>query len=122
MLDVAGVVVAGSDESGSERETTLTVYASDADQARHAALIERLAARATRVEVRSTQGHVLCILAAEAVKPDALNLLQGNYAPRTALDTLWKPWRTSAMMLAAVLVSMLGLQAAAASQDARSAA
>jgi len=55
-------------------------------------------------------GHALRVLATEAVKPDALNLLQGVYAPRTAIDTLWKPWRTAAMLLAAFLVATLGVQ------------
>src|SRR5262245_61166310 len=79
VLDVAGVVVAASSETEDAGDRTLVVYASDEDQARHAALIERLGARATRVDVRSTMGHALGILAAEAVKPEALNLLQGSY-------------------------------------------
>jgi len=110
VLDVAGLVVATSEETPGENESTLVVYASDTDQVRHASLIQRLSARATHVDVRSTMGHALRILAAEAVKPDALNLLQGSYAPRTALDTLWKPWRTASMVLAAFLVATLGLQ------------
>jgi general secretion pathway protein L len=111
VLDVAGVVVeAESEATDPEGARALVVYASDEDQARHADLIERLRARAERVELRSTMGHPLRILASEAVKPDALNLLQGTYAPRTAIDTLWKPWRTAAMLLAAFLVVTLGLQ------------
>ena len=111
VLDVAGVVVAPSEEDPAEPAPALIVYVSDEDRARHVALIDRLGARAERVDVRSTHGHALHVLAAEAVKPDALNLLQGAYAPRTALDTLWRPWRTAAMLLAAFVVVTLGLQA-----------
>jgi type II secretion system protein L len=112
VLDVAGVVVRAESETteGDTVARSLVVYASEADEERHSSLIERLRARAENVEVRSTLGHALRILATEAVKPDALNLLQGVYAPRTAFDTLWKPWRTAAMLLAAFLVAMLGLQ------------
>ena len=111
VLDVAGVVIEAESESTDEENArSLVVYASDEDRERHADLIERLGARAERVELRSTMGHALRVLATEAVKPDALNLLQGVYAPRTAIDTLWKPWRTAAMLLAAFLVATLGVQ------------
>jgi len=111
VLDVAGVVIEAESESTDEENArSLVVYASDEDRERHADLIERLGARAERVELRSTMGHALRVLATEAVKPDALNLLQGVYAPRTAIDTLWKPWRAAAMLLAAFLVATLGVQ------------
>jgi general secretion pathway protein L len=111
VLDVAGLVVrADSETADAAAPSTLVIYASDADEERYAGLIGRLHARAESVEMRSTLGHALRVLATEAVKPDALNLLQGVYAPRTAFDTLWKPWRTAAMLLAAFLVATLGLQ------------
>jgi general secretion pathway protein L len=110
VLDIAGIVVASASESAAAAPSTLTVYASDADQAQHAALIERLRARAGTLELRSTKGHALRVLASEAVRPEGINLLQGAYAPRTAFDTLWKPWRTPAMALAAFVVVVLGLQ------------
>lgn len=110
VLDVAGVIVAGSEEADAA-QVGLVVYVSDEDRTAHAGLIDRLGARAESVDIRSTKGDALRVLAAEAVKPDALNLLQGAYAPRTALDTLWRPWRTAAMLFAAFVVVALGLQA-----------
>lgn len=108
VLDVAGVVVGDAEGTSTAK---IVVYVSDEDRERHAGLIDRLSARAAQVDVRSTEGHALRVLAPGALRSDVLNLLQGQYAPRTAIDTLWRQWRTAAMLLAAFLVVTLGLQA-----------
>ncbi len=88
---------------------TLTVFASAEDLARHAALLDSLSERLERVERRELPGGAAPLLAQQAAQEsDAINLLQGAYAPASQLSEVWRQWRVAAVLAGIFLVTMLG--------------
>ncbi len=59
------------------------------------------------VERRRVRGRMELHAAALAEAP-AINLLQGEYSPRTQFDATWKPWRWTAGLAAALLLILVG--------------
>lgn len=89
----------------------LSVYLTEQAQAKHGEQLEALRPRIASVEIRRLPGGLLPHLAEGVVTREPINLLQGQFAPRTQLDRLWKPWRTAAALLAILAVVMVGQQA-----------
>jgi general secretion pathway protein L len=96
-------------------------FPGEADQPRHLSVyltadarlkfgeqLEELRPKLASLELRMLPGGVLPHLAAEVIVREPINLLQGQFAPRTQLDRLWKPWRTSAALLAVLAVVLVG--------------
>jgi general secretion pathway protein L len=86
----------------------LSVYLTTSAHARYAGQLEALRPRLASLEVRVLQDGVLPHLAKQVVTGQPINLLQGQFAPRTQLDRLWKPWRTAAALLAVLAVVLVG--------------
>lgn len=59
------------------------------------------------VERRRTDGRLRLHAAALAEAP-AINLLQGEFSPRTQFDRTWKPWRWTAGLAAALALIVIG--------------
>lgn len=89
----------------------LSVYLTEQAQAKYGEQLEALRARIASVEIRRLPGGLLPHLAEGVVTREPINLLQGQFAPRTQLDRLWKPWRTAAALLAVLVVVSVGQQA-----------
>jgi general secretion pathway protein L len=89
----------------------LAVYLTAPAQARYSAQLEALRPRLASLEVRLLQDGVLPHLAMGVVTGEPINLLQGQFAPRTQLDRLWKPWRAAAALLAVLAVLLVGREA-----------
>jgi general secretion pathway protein L len=89
----------------------LSVYLTEQAQAKYGEQLEALRTDIASVEIRRLPGGLLPHLAEGVVTREPINLLQGQFAPRTQLDRLWKPWRTAAALLAVLAVVMVGQEA-----------
>lgn len=89
----------------------LSVYLTEQAQAKYGEQLEALRTGIASVEIRRLPGGLLPHLAEGVVTREPINLLQGQFAPRTQLDRLWKPWRTAAALLAVLAVLMVGQEA-----------
>jgi general secretion pathway protein L len=89
-------------EEGQPRH--LTAYLTPAARLRHNDALEALRPDLASLEVRLLPDGVLPHLAAGVVTREPINLRQGQFAPRTQLDRLWKPWRAAAALLALLIV------------------
>jgi general secretion pathway protein L len=63
---------------------------------------ERLGPRVESLEIRALADGPLSRLAAQIVTTPGINLLQGDYAPRSTLAAYWPAWRVAAMLLVAL--------------------
>lgn len=88
----------------------LSVYLTTEARARYGEQLEALRPSLASLELRILPDGLLPHLAAGVVTREPINLLQGQYAPRTQLDRLWKPWRGVAALLAVLAVVMVGQQ------------
>lgn len=89
----------------------LSVYLTPAAQAKYGEQLEALRPDMASLEIRLLPDGILPHLAAGVVSSDPINLLQGQFAPRTQLDRLWKPWRAAAALLAVLAVVLVGQEA-----------
>jgi general secretion pathway protein L len=89
----------------------LSVYVTADARMKYGEALEALRAEVVSLELRLLPDGVLPHLAAGIVTREPINLLQGDYAPRTQVDRLWKPWRTAAALLAVLAVVLVGQQA-----------
>lgn len=89
----------------------LSVYLTPEGHHTHGEALEALRPDLASLELRVLPDGVLPHLAAGVVSRAPINLLQGEFAPRTQLDRLWKPWRVAAAMLAVLVVVLVGQQA-----------
>jgi general secretion pathway protein L len=74
-------------------------------------LIEGLRARTASLQVKLMTEGALPVLAAQAVGTNAVNLLQGTYAPRRSVSGGLQRWRLPAALAAACLLAFLAVQA-----------
>lgn len=89
----------------------LSVYLTPEARMRYGEALEALRPGLASLEIRMLPDGILPHLAAGVVNREPINLLQGQFSPRTQLDRLWKPWRTAAALLAVLAVAMVGQQA-----------
>lgn len=90
----------------------LTVYLGVDEQARYGEAIEALRDELASLEIKLLPDGPLPQYAAGAVTQPVINLLQGDYAPRTSIEKMWKPWRLAAALALALVVVTIGRQAA----------
>lgn len=99
-------------------------FPGEADQPRHVSIyltaearsrfgeqLEAIRGGMASLELRLLPDGVLPHLAAGVVTREPINLLQGEFAPRTSAERLWKPWRTAAALLAVLAVVLVSQQA-----------
>jgi len=108
VLDIDAVAEAirfgpGFPETG-ETGRHLSVYLTAEAQARFGDDLEALREDLSSVEIRLLPDGIVPHLASGTVTGEPLNLLQGEFAPRTNVEKLWKPWRVPTALLAALLV------------------
>lgn len=90
----------------------LILYAGAAEWQRHAVAVEALRERFEALKVQRLSGDALELLARALPAPDAINLLQGPYAPSRALLSGWRAWRWATVLLVALVAVHLIGQAA----------
>lgn len=89
--------------------TSMTVFASRADLERHRDVLKSLETRLERVDRRELTEGALPLLARQAVQEsEAINLLQGRFAPPSPIGVLWARWRVAAVLLVALFVTLVG--------------
>lgn len=87
----------------------MILYTGEAEWERHGAAIEALRERFEALTVQRLPGDALELLAGGLGAPEAINLLQGRYAPSHSLIAGWRAWRWAAVLLAALIaVHLLG--------------
>lgn len=86
----------------------LSVFLTAEARHKYGEQLESLRPGIASLELRMLPEGILPHLAAEVVTREPINLRQGQYAPRTQLDRLWKPWRTAAALLVVLAVLMVG--------------
>lgn len=107
VLDFSGVHI------GEEDSATLTInlYMSQEEYDREAERIEFLAGQLPGLNARVMADGSLAHLASGMFSRGAINLRQGEFAPRTSSENLWKPWRLVAGLAVALLVVLIGGEA-----------
>lgn len=108
VLELAGVHV------GDEKTAALPVnlYLTREDHDRQSELIEFLSGQLPGLHTRVMVDGSLAHLAAGMFSRDPINLRQGEFAPRSSPEKIWKPWRLTAGLAAAVLLVLVGGEAA----------
>lgn len=80
------------------------IYLAESEYDHEQAAIETLRERVADLQIKLLPDGVLPLLAAQAVKQNGINLLQGAYAPRTDIGTRLQPWRYAALLIATLFV------------------
>lgn len=102
------LIFADPREEESDAGAHLTVYMGPEDQQHYGADLEMLREHLGSLEIRLLQDGALPHLAAGLASNGGVNLLQGEYGPRTGMEKLWRPWRFAAMLLIALVAVMIG--------------
>jgi general secretion pathway protein L len=109
---VEDFLMLGDPRSGDpEGGAHLTVYVTADDQERLADELETLREDLASLDTRLMPDGPLPLFAAHAFDRQAINLLQGEYAPSAGMEKTWRPWRAAAILLAALFVLTLVKQA-----------
>ena len=82
----------------------LLVYCDSETYQRYQELWDRLRMRVQDVDILQTDAGALPLLATRIASKGGVNLLQGDFAPKTEFPLRWQQWRVAAMLLAAVLL------------------
>ena len=111
-LVVAGIVpdpLAAADES--KILESIVLYATREDWARSKGEFERLSDQFDSLRVQLLTDGPLPWLAGGLDAPDAVNLLQGDFARTTDYGERWRQWRTAALLAVGLLFAHVGAQA-----------
>jgi general secretion pathway protein L len=111
-LDGALELVLGAGAVDAETGEHVTFYSGTAEYERQREIIEGLRSRTATLQVKLLPDGPLPLLAAQAVTGAGVNLLQGNYAPRSSLGNRLRQWRLPAALAAALALLFTGSQAA----------
>lgn len=93
---------------GEDRHVQLYVSQHDWQQSRE--MIEALREVTGSLDLQLLPDGALPLLAAEAVRPESLSLLQGEFARRTGWRADWQRWRLAALLAAAALLLHVGVR------------
>lgn len=99
--------IALGEEAGA---TSLQLYSNPIDWQRRSAEVEATRARLAGLHTQLLGSGALPWLAAQLPHAAPINLLQGEYAPRTSLRANWSRWRMAAGLAAALLLLHAGAQ------------
>ncbi|MES1196684.1 MAG: type II secretion system protein GspL, partial [Steroidobacter sp.] len=83
-------------------ETAVSIYMPEAEYDRQQTVIEALRVTVPNLQVKLLPEGALPLFAAQTLKGDNLNLLQGVYEPKRDLRNELAPWRTAAMFVGAL--------------------
>lgn len=93
---------------GEDRHVHLYVSQQDWQHSRE--MIEALREVTGSLELQLLPDGALPLLASEAVRPDALSLMQGSFARRTGWRAEWQRWRIAAFLAVAALALHFGVR------------
>jgi len=96
--------------SGEEAREHATIYVSEDDYERERELLEGLREFTASLQLKLLPDGPLPLLAANIVRGNAVNLLQGRYQTKRKLQLSFAPWRYAAVLAGVFLVAHLGLK------------
>jgi general secretion pathway protein L len=85
------------------RGAGLILYTGTAEWQQHGPAVEALREQFHGIKVQVLSDGPLALLAQQLPGDDAINLLQGSYAPQTAHAVGWRAWRVAAVLLACLV-------------------
>jgi general secretion pathway protein L len=103
MLDAEALGEALELARDEEASRGLILYTGAAEWQRHAAQVEALRERFEALQVQRLPGDALALLAQGLPSSEAINLLQGPYAPSGSMISGWRAWRWAAVLLVALI-------------------
>src|SRR5690606_30599625 len=106
LRQIVGVV----DDEGELKHAV--VYVDEASQARHAEELRELGDVIESTQVKLMADGALYRLGATFTVQPATNLLQGDYAPKSNIGALLKPWRIAAGLFLGLVLISIAAQAA----------
>lgn len=116
-LALALALALGDDASRADRH--LQVFAASQDWAAHSPAFEAVRPTVASFKVQLLSAGVLPLVAPQAAAQQAINLLQGRYAPRVSGAGGWRRWRVAAVAALALGTVHLAAQAWQVAQLAR---
>lgn len=108
-VELALALALGDDASRADRH--LQVFAVSQDWAAHSAAFEALRPTVASLKVQLLSAGLLPLVAPQAAAQQAINLLQGRYAPRASASGGWRRWRVAAAAALALGTVHLAAQA-----------
>lgn len=96
--------------SGEESREHVTIFVSEDDYERERELLEGLREFTASLQLKLLPDGPLPLLAANVARTNAVNLLQGRYAPKRKIQVSFAPWRYAAMLAAVFFITHLGLK------------
>jgi general secretion pathway protein L len=102
-LDEALVIAQSGAESTAGGARALILYTGAAEWQQHSAQVEAVRAQFDGIKVQLLTGGPLALFAQQLPNGTAINLLQGQYAPRKERGVGVRAWRVAAMLLVALV-------------------
>lgn len=96
--------------SGEEAREHVTIYIAEEDYERERELLEGLREFTASLQLKLLPDGPLPLLAANAVRGTAVNLLQGRYQAKKKLQVSLAPWRYAAVLALLFLAAHLGVK------------
>lgn len=96
--------------SGDEAREHVTIYVGEDDYEHEKDLLEGLREFVASLQLRLLPGGALPLLAATAIQLPGVNLLQGKYAAKSALNVSFAPWRYAAALAVVFFAVHLGIK------------
>jgi general secretion pathway protein L len=90
----------------------LILYTGAAEWQQHSAQVEAVRPQFDGIKIQLLTGGPLALFAQQLPAGSAINLLQGDYAPKSGAAVGWQAWRVAAMLLAGLVVLHIGGKAA----------
>jgi general secretion pathway protein L len=89
-------------------DENLIIYATPADWQRHSEAAEALRARCASLKVQLLNAGPLPLLAPQLASGQYINLLAGDFAPKTSFGGDWRRWRLAAVLAVALFAVHIG--------------
>src|ERR1700722_8946546 len=86
----------------------LILYTGAAEWQQHSAQVEAGRPQVGGIKIQLLTGSPLALFAQQLPLGSAINLLQGDYAPKSGAAVGWQAWRVAAMLLAGLVVLHIG--------------
>jgi general secretion pathway protein L len=86
----------------------LILYTGAAEWQLHSAQVEAVRPQFDGIKIQLLTGGPLALFAQQLPAGGAINLLQGDYAPKSGAAVGWQAWRVAAMLLAGLIVLHIG--------------
>jgi general secretion pathway protein L len=98
-----GLEIAQSDSDTASGARGLILYTGAAEWQRHSAQVEAVRPAFDGIKIQLLTGGPLALFAQQLPAGDPINLLQGDYAPKSVAAEGWQAWRIAAFLLVGLI-------------------